>query len=212
MAQLYPQAPGTHFSRLLRHAWVTVELFLFPGHHTGSNSMLVGLIEELLERLVWWRNPLLLWNAVFIYSAHKRLPVDLILSQLNQWISLYEASLLLLTTGVADLAETVYGCQTIENLEAPICLSVCLSVCLTQGPGVVATKLFPRSPTMREIFRFGGWVVIREALARLRHSWEVERSSRTDCHLQFQAQDTPIFSGKNQSSSWAPDGACVLGK
>jgi hypothetical protein len=26
---------GTHFSRLLRHAWVTVGLFLFPDHHTG---------------------------------------------------------------------------------------------------------------------------------------------------------------------------------
>jgi hypothetical protein len=35
VAQLYPQAPGTHFSRLLQHAWVTVGLFLFPGHHTG---------------------------------------------------------------------------------------------------------------------------------------------------------------------------------
>jgi hypothetical protein len=35
VVQLYPQAPGTHFSRLLRHAWVTVGLFLFPGHHTG---------------------------------------------------------------------------------------------------------------------------------------------------------------------------------
>jgi hypothetical protein len=35
VAQLYPQTPGTHFSRLLRHAWVTVGLFLFPGHHTG---------------------------------------------------------------------------------------------------------------------------------------------------------------------------------
>jgi hypothetical protein len=35
VAQLYPQARGTHFSRLLRHAWVTVGLFLFPGHHTG---------------------------------------------------------------------------------------------------------------------------------------------------------------------------------
>jgi hypothetical protein len=27
---------ATHFSRLLRHAWVTVGLFLFPGHHTGK--------------------------------------------------------------------------------------------------------------------------------------------------------------------------------
>jgi hypothetical protein len=26
----------THFSRLLRHAWVTVGLFLFPGHHTEN--------------------------------------------------------------------------------------------------------------------------------------------------------------------------------
>jgi hypothetical protein len=28
-------ALGTHFSRLLRHAWVTVGLFFNPGHHTG---------------------------------------------------------------------------------------------------------------------------------------------------------------------------------
>jgi hypothetical protein len=27
---------ATHFSRLLRPAWVTVGLFLFPGHHTGK--------------------------------------------------------------------------------------------------------------------------------------------------------------------------------
>jgi hypothetical protein len=27
---------ATHFSRLLRHAWFTVGLFLFPSHHTGS--------------------------------------------------------------------------------------------------------------------------------------------------------------------------------
>jgi hypothetical protein len=29
---------ATHFSRLLRHAWVTMGLFLFPGHHTGTTS------------------------------------------------------------------------------------------------------------------------------------------------------------------------------
>jgi hypothetical protein len=28
---------ATHFSRLLRHAWVTVGLFLFPGYHTGRS-------------------------------------------------------------------------------------------------------------------------------------------------------------------------------
>jgi hypothetical protein len=32
VTQLYPQALGTHFSRLLRHAWVTVGLFFNPGH------------------------------------------------------------------------------------------------------------------------------------------------------------------------------------
>jgi hypothetical protein len=38
MAQLYSLAPCTDFSRLLRHAWVTVGLFLFPGHHTGIHK------------------------------------------------------------------------------------------------------------------------------------------------------------------------------
>jgi hypothetical protein len=36
---------ATHFSRLLRYAWVTVGLFLFPGHHTG-NSLLLGIEED----------------------------------------------------------------------------------------------------------------------------------------------------------------------
>jgi hypothetical protein len=36
VTQLYPQALGTHFSRLLRHEWVTVGLFFYPGHHTGK--------------------------------------------------------------------------------------------------------------------------------------------------------------------------------
>jgi hypothetical protein len=35
VAQLYPQALGTHFSCLLRHAWVTVGVFFNTGHHTG---------------------------------------------------------------------------------------------------------------------------------------------------------------------------------
>jgi hypothetical protein len=30
----------THFSRLLRHALVTVELFLFPGHHVKQSDMI----------------------------------------------------------------------------------------------------------------------------------------------------------------------------
>jgi hypothetical protein len=38
VAQLYPQALGTHFSRLLRHEWIAVGLFFNPGHHTGFIS------------------------------------------------------------------------------------------------------------------------------------------------------------------------------
>jgi hypothetical protein len=34
----------THFSRLLRHAWVTVGLFLYPGHHTG-NILIHGFLK-----------------------------------------------------------------------------------------------------------------------------------------------------------------------
>jgi hypothetical protein len=40
VAQLHPQALGTHYSRLLRHAWVTVGLFFNPGHHTGPFSLI----------------------------------------------------------------------------------------------------------------------------------------------------------------------------
>jgi hypothetical protein len=36
VAQLYPQVPGTHFSRLLRHECVTVGLFFNLGHNTGA--------------------------------------------------------------------------------------------------------------------------------------------------------------------------------
>jgi hypothetical protein len=39
---------GTHFSRLLRHTWVTVELFLFLGHHTGSEDTWLRIIEARL--------------------------------------------------------------------------------------------------------------------------------------------------------------------
>jgi len=36
VAQLYPQAPSTHFSHLLRHAWATVGLFFSPVTTRGS--------------------------------------------------------------------------------------------------------------------------------------------------------------------------------
>jgi hypothetical protein len=35
-----------HFSRLLRHAWVTVGLFLFPGHHTAISNVLCTQIWQ----------------------------------------------------------------------------------------------------------------------------------------------------------------------
>jgi hypothetical protein len=53
VAQLNPQALGTHFSRLLRHAWVAVGLLFTPGHHTGesiNDSMsLIELMRDSTE-------------------------------------------------------------------------------------------------------------------------------------------------------------------
>jgi hypothetical protein len=46
VAQLYPQALGTHFSRLLRHAWFTVGLFFNPGHHTGARTRAYYLLKN----------------------------------------------------------------------------------------------------------------------------------------------------------------------
>jgi hypothetical protein len=52
VAQIYPQALGTHFSRLLRHAWVTVGLFFNPGHHAGF-SLLVSwfIMDDVLRHI-----------------------------------------------------------------------------------------------------------------------------------------------------------------
>jgi hypothetical protein len=62
VVQLYPQALGTHFSRLLRHAWVTVGLFFNPGHHTGFKNLwrrhFLGLSPGLLPfKTAQHRNP-----------------------------------------------------------------------------------------------------------------------------------------------------------
>jgi hypothetical protein len=42
VAQLYPQAPSTHFSRLLRHAWATVGLFFSPVTTRGGGGNTTG--------------------------------------------------------------------------------------------------------------------------------------------------------------------------
>jgi hypothetical protein len=44
VAQLYSQAPNTHFSRLLRHAWATVGVFLSPVTTRGNRSYRGNLI------------------------------------------------------------------------------------------------------------------------------------------------------------------------
>jgi hypothetical protein len=48
VAQLYPQEPSTHFSRLLRHAWATVGLFFSRVTTRGTRatcSVLIVLID-----------------------------------------------------------------------------------------------------------------------------------------------------------------------
>jgi hypothetical protein len=46
VAQLFPQVLGTHFSRLLRHEWVTVGLFFNAGHHKGKLDLLIIGFEK----------------------------------------------------------------------------------------------------------------------------------------------------------------------
>jgi hypothetical protein len=46
VAQLYPQALGTHFNCLLRHAWVTVGLFFNPGHHTDNTQFFLHVYNS----------------------------------------------------------------------------------------------------------------------------------------------------------------------
>jgi hypothetical protein len=44
MAQLYPQAPSTHFSRLLRHAWATVGTLFSPVTTRGNFTLVLSHI------------------------------------------------------------------------------------------------------------------------------------------------------------------------
>jgi hypothetical protein len=47
VAQLYPKAQGTNFSRLLRH---TLALFLFPGRNMGVTNHYCSLIFKAFKR------------------------------------------------------------------------------------------------------------------------------------------------------------------
>ena len=56
VTQLYPDALGTHFGRILRHAWATVGLFFNPIHqrHTEENLVYNAKIfqEKTLHSLI----------------------------------------------------------------------------------------------------------------------------------------------------------------
>jgi len=56
---------ATHFSHLLRHAWVTVGLFLFPGHHTGKVHFVTFLILGGI-RFELWLGHILFWLRIFM--------------------------------------------------------------------------------------------------------------------------------------------------
>jgi hypothetical protein len=44
VTQLHPQALGTYFSRLLRHAWATLGLLLSSGHHTETVNLYCNIL------------------------------------------------------------------------------------------------------------------------------------------------------------------------
>jgi hypothetical protein len=54
VAQLYSQAPSTHFSRLLRHACATVGLFFSPVTTRGLLIHVFFIYERLLNLIYLW--------------------------------------------------------------------------------------------------------------------------------------------------------------
>jgi hypothetical protein len=56
VAQLYPQAPSTHFSRLLWQAWATVRLFFSPVT-TRGNYLNYGFKYNVLQTYEYFQTP-----------------------------------------------------------------------------------------------------------------------------------------------------------
>jgi hypothetical protein len=81
VAQLYPQALGTHFSRLLRHECVTVGLFFNPGHHTGSLSWFSSVPQG-----SFWGRPgsILPYPFQFIINIIRHYSLELLITSLNK--------------------------------------------------------------------------------------------------------------------------------
>jgi len=65
VAQLYPQAPSTHFSRLLRHAWATVGLFFSRSPHGVKTKYSIQLIKTKLYICHRYRSRLLIHNPLW---------------------------------------------------------------------------------------------------------------------------------------------------
>jgi hypothetical protein len=63
VAQLHPQAPSTHFSRLLRHAWATAGLFFSPV--TTREGIILGFGFTFITLGMWLYIPGIFFN----YSA-----------------------------------------------------------------------------------------------------------------------------------------------
>jgi hypothetical protein len=49
MTQLYPQALGTHFSRLLRHAWAMLGQFLSSGHYIETKILYAFIFSRIIN-------------------------------------------------------------------------------------------------------------------------------------------------------------------
>jgi hypothetical protein len=64
MTQLYPQALGTHFNRLLRHAWATSELFESSGHHTEKKLCITEANYDLHLLKIWTKLGLLPFSTI----------------------------------------------------------------------------------------------------------------------------------------------------
>lgn len=72
VVQLYPQTLGIHFSRLSRHAWTTLVLFLFPTTTRELALCTIKQIEQPSASLFHYESPILDISCTWFMTACAR--------------------------------------------------------------------------------------------------------------------------------------------
>jgi hypothetical protein len=115
VAQLYPQALGTHFNRLLRHAWVTVGLFFNPGHHTGGNRIIIYIFKIFAVERRLCSHSAGLHRMCFVWFVFVTSEGAVCTSRLWRVVS--------------RSIKTSVAMDTVQEVSLCVCVCVCMCVC-----------------------------------------------------------------------------------